>query len=69
MLGLLTVKKNLVTFKKLNNTTKGHMNSPVILNIKNKKRQCNKRLNLRKKDSFQRFLVDLFYLYFFLFIN
>lgn len=43
MPGLLTVKKNLVTFKRPNNIMNGHMNSQAILNIKNRKKQCKKK--------------------------
>jgi len=43
MPGLLTVKKNLVTFKRPNNIMNVHMNSQAILNIKNRKKQCKKR--------------------------
>lgn len=64
MPGLLTVRKNLETTKRPNNIMKGHMNLQAILSIKNKKKPWKKRLNLKKKVSFPRFLVDLFYLYF-----
>lgn len=43
MPGLLTAKRNLGTFKKLNNITNVHMNLQAILNTKNRKKQCKKR--------------------------